>query len=94
VNLVLDASMAASWCFPDERTDLTQRLLNDLAGPAAAAAPRMGLTKFVMSSFAAYDRIGLGTAMRKHFSNHSQRSESVYSTHHTLQSFRLPYGTI
>jgi predicted nucleic acid-binding protein len=41
VNLVLDASMAASWCFPDERTDLTQRLLNDLAGPEAAAAPRM-----------------------------------------------------
>jgi len=41
VNLVLDASMAASWCFPDERTDLTQRLLTDLAGPEVAAAPRM-----------------------------------------------------
>ena len=41
MNLILDASMAAAWCFPDERTDLTQRLLNDLAGPETAAAPRM-----------------------------------------------------
>jgi predicted nucleic acid-binding protein len=33
--------MAAAWCFPDERTAETQGLLQDLAGQAAALAPRL-----------------------------------------------------
>lgn len=41
MRLVLDASMAAAWCFPDERTEKTQRLLKELAGPSAANAPRL-----------------------------------------------------
>ena len=41
MKLVLDASMAASWCFPDERTSSTQRVLADLAERAAALAPRL-----------------------------------------------------
>lgn len=41
MNLVLDASIAASWCFPDERTELTQQLLRNLAGPETGCAPRM-----------------------------------------------------
>jgi predicted nucleic acid-binding protein len=64
VNLVLDASMAASWCFPDERTDLTQRLLNELAGPAAAAAPRMWAYEIrnVVLRGVRQDRLGHGDA--------------------------------
>jgi predicted nucleic acid-binding protein len=41
VKLVLDASIAAAWCFPDERTEATQRLLHDLPSLEIVAAPRM-----------------------------------------------------
>jgi len=29
-DLVIDASVALAWCFPDERTDLTSRVLDEL----------------------------------------------------------------
>ena len=41
MKFVLDASTTAAWCFPDERTPQTQRLLADLAGPSAALVPRL-----------------------------------------------------
>jgi predicted nucleic acid-binding protein len=39
--LVIDSSIAASWCFPDERTDYTNSVLQALATPLEAIAPRL-----------------------------------------------------
>ena len=39
--LVLDSSVAAAWCFPDERTDYTAAILRTVSSPADAAAPRL-----------------------------------------------------
>jgi predicted nucleic acid-binding protein len=33
--------MAAAWCFPDERSDRTEALLDELAAGSEAAAPRV-----------------------------------------------------
>lgn len=41
MSVVVDASVAASWCFPDERSESTQQLLRNLAGPEVGWAPRM-----------------------------------------------------
>jgi predicted nucleic acid-binding protein len=38
---VLDSSLAAAWCFPDERTDYTNLVLGSLAAPIEALAPRL-----------------------------------------------------
>jgi predicted nucleic acid-binding protein len=39
--IVIDSSIAASWCFPDERTDYTNSVLQALATPLEAIAPRL-----------------------------------------------------
>ena len=39
--LVIDASLAASWCFPDERTDYTNAVLKAISTPLEAIAPRL-----------------------------------------------------
>jgi predicted nucleic acid-binding protein len=39
--LVLDSSLAAAWCFPDERTDYTAAVLRTVSSPLDAAAPRL-----------------------------------------------------
>jgi predicted nucleic acid-binding protein len=39
--LVIDASLAASWCFPDERTNYTNGILQALSGPLEAVVPRL-----------------------------------------------------
>jgi predicted nucleic acid-binding protein len=39
--LVIDASLAAAWCFPDERTDYTNAVLRAIAAPLEALAPRL-----------------------------------------------------
>ena len=38
---VIDSSVAAAWCFPDEQTDYTSGVLQVIAGLAEAAAPRL-----------------------------------------------------
>ena len=38
---VIDSSLAAAWCFPDERTDYTNAVLLTLSAPAEAVAPRL-----------------------------------------------------
>jgi predicted nucleic acid-binding protein len=39
--LVIDSSLAAAWCFPDERTDYTNAVLRAVSTPLEAAAPRL-----------------------------------------------------
>jgi predicted nucleic acid-binding protein len=39
--LVIDSSLAASWCFPDERTDYTNAILQAISAPLEAVAPRL-----------------------------------------------------
>ena len=39
--LVIDSSIAAAWCFPDEETPYTNAVLQIVAAPTEAAAPRL-----------------------------------------------------
>jgi predicted nucleic acid-binding protein len=39
--LVIDASLAASWCLADERTDYTNGVLQAISSPLEAIAPRL-----------------------------------------------------
>ena len=39
--LVIDSSLAAAWCFPDERTDYTNAVLRVVSTPIEATAPRL-----------------------------------------------------
>ena len=39
--LVIDSSLAAAWCFPDERTDYTNAILRAVSTPLEAVAPRL-----------------------------------------------------
>jgi len=39
--LVIDSSLAAAWCFPDERTDYTNGVLQFISAPVEAIAPRL-----------------------------------------------------
>jgi hypothetical protein len=40
-NLVLDSSIAATWCFPDEKTPYTQAVLQAVASSSEAVVPRL-----------------------------------------------------
>ena len=40
-SFVVDSSIAAAWCFPDERTSYTNAVLQSLSPPVEAAAPRL-----------------------------------------------------
>jgi predicted nucleic acid-binding protein len=40
-TLVIDSSLAAAWCFPDERTDYTNAVLQTISTPLEAVAPRL-----------------------------------------------------
>ena len=40
-RLVVDSSVAAAWCFPDEETPYTEAVLLAVAAPAEAFAPRL-----------------------------------------------------
>ena len=42
-NFVIDASIAAAWCFKDEATDYTEAVLDALVGSSMAIAPRLFL---------------------------------------------------
>ena len=39
--LVIDSSIAASWCFPDERSDYANSILRVVSNPTEAIAPRL-----------------------------------------------------
>src|SRR5580658_6170091 len=39
--MVIDASLSAAWCFPDERTDYTNAVLQAISAPLEAVAPRL-----------------------------------------------------
>lgn len=39
--LVIDASLASAWCFPDERTDYTNGVLQAVSSSVEALAPRL-----------------------------------------------------
>ena len=39
--LVIDSSVPAAWCFPDERTDYTNAVLRAVSAPLEAVAPRL-----------------------------------------------------
>ena len=40
-SLVLDASVASSWCYPQERTEFSNGVLQSLSAPLEAVAPRL-----------------------------------------------------
>lgn len=40
-GFIIDSSLAAAWCFPDEGTDYTNGVLQALSGSAEAIAPRL-----------------------------------------------------
>jgi predicted nucleic acid-binding protein len=40
-SFVVDSSIAAAWCFPDERTHYTNAVLLSLSPPTEAVAPRL-----------------------------------------------------
>ena len=40
-GVIIDASLAAAWCFPDEQTDYTNGVLRAVAQTMTAAAPRL-----------------------------------------------------
>ena len=40
-DLVIDASLASAWCFPDERTDYTNGVLHAVSSSMEAFAPRL-----------------------------------------------------
>lgn len=40
-RLIVDASLACAWCFPDEQTDYTQAILRAVSGSIDALAPRL-----------------------------------------------------
>jgi predicted nucleic acid-binding protein len=40
-DFVLDSSVAAAWCFPDEQTDYTNAVLRTLSTRSEAVAPRL-----------------------------------------------------
>ena len=37
----MNSSLAAAWCFPDERTDYTNAVLRVVSTPIEATAPRL-----------------------------------------------------
>jgi len=39
MNFVLDASVAAGWFLPDERSEYTEAVLDDVSGPSEALVP-------------------------------------------------------
>jgi len=39
--LVIDSSLAAAWCFPDERSDYTNAILQAISAPLEAIVPRL-----------------------------------------------------
>jgi hypothetical protein len=39
--LMIDASIASTWCFKVEYTDYTDAILDAVSGPLIAAAPRL-----------------------------------------------------
>jgi len=39
--LVIDSSVAAAWCFPDERTDYSNGVLRAISTPLEVIAPRL-----------------------------------------------------
>src|SRR3954462_15488882 len=40
-TLVIDSSIAAAWCFPDEQTSYTEAVLRAVASPGEGFAPRL-----------------------------------------------------
>src|SRR6185436_592451 len=40
-DLVIDASLASAWCFPDEQTDYTNGVLQSVSSSLEAFAPRL-----------------------------------------------------
>ena len=40
-DLIIDASLASAWCFPDERTDFTNGVLQAISSSMEAFAPRL-----------------------------------------------------
>jgi hypothetical protein len=40
-DLIIDASLASAWCFPDERTDYTNGVLQAISSSIEAFAPRL-----------------------------------------------------
>ena len=39
MSVVVDASVAAAWCFPDERADAAERVLRELTGQGGVVPP-------------------------------------------------------
>jgi hypothetical protein len=40
-DLVIDASLASAWCFPDEQTEYPNQVLRVISSSAAGFAPRL-----------------------------------------------------
>ena len=40
-TFVVDSSIAAAWCFPDERTSYANGVMHELSSPTGAVVPRL-----------------------------------------------------
>ena len=65
--LVIDSSLAAAWCFPDERTDYTNAVLQVVSTPLEATAPRLWAYEVRKSILMGLRRKRIGKADAEYF---------------------------
>jgi len=65
--LVIDSSLAAAWCFPDERTDYTNAVLRVVSTPLEATAPRLWAYEVRNSILMGLRRKRIGKADAEYF---------------------------
>ena len=66
-GIVVDASVALAWCFPDERTDCTNAVLRVVSTPIEATAPRLWAYEVRNSVLMGLRRKRIGKADAEYF---------------------------
>jgi predicted nucleic acid-binding protein len=66
-SLVIDASLAAAWCFPDEQTEYTNGVLRSVSDSLEAFAPRLWAYEIRNCILMGLRRGRIGTADAKGF---------------------------
>jgi predicted nucleic acid-binding protein len=65
--LVIGSSLAAAWCFPDERTDYTNAVLRVVSTPIEVTAPRLWAYEVRNSVLMGLRRKRIGKAHAEYF---------------------------
>jgi predicted nucleic acid-binding protein len=73
--LVIDASLAAAWCFPDERTGYTNSVLQLVSSSMEGTAPRLWAYEVRNSVLMGMRRGRIGDADAKEFLKFPEGSE-------------------